>query len=219
MLGREPGRDPARVGKGNTGIAGGGGLDAKCRVLTETAGGPSLACGRLVPWRPVVTGPPSVEAHKPTVRAPSSRGCGWFTSARSLSLYLADAGVSPELEALSRGASCVGKALSLGLSRERGGLARERRERGRGLGQALECTHTSAEAKPRSLARSPVRRGRPVRERWRDSRCTRTHSGVSRSQLPEALLRGRPRQRPHRDERNGSRQLPAFKPRRVWLVP
>lgn len=123
--------DPARVGKGNTGIAGGGGLDAKCRVLTETAGGPSLARGRLVPWRPVVTGPPSVEAHKPTVRAPSSRGCGWFTSARSLSLYLADAGVSPELEALSRGASCVGKALSLGLSRERGGLARERRERGR----------------------------------------------------------------------------------------
>ena len=87
MLGREPGRDPARVGKGNTGIAGGGGLDAKCRVLTETAGGPSLARGRLVPWRPVVTGPPSVEAHKPTVRAPSSRGCGWFTSARSLSLY------------------------------------------------------------------------------------------------------------------------------------
>ena len=81
--------DPARVGKGNTGIAGGGGgLDAKCRVLTETAGGPSLACGRLVPWRPVVTGPPSVEAHKPTVRAPSSRGCGWFTSARSLSLSI-----------------------------------------------------------------------------------------------------------------------------------
>ena len=89
VLGREPGRDPARVGKGTTGIAGGGGLDAKCRVLTiETAGGPSLACGRLVPWRPVVTGPPSVEAHKPTVRAPSSRGCGWFTSARSLSLSL-----------------------------------------------------------------------------------------------------------------------------------
>ena len=142
-----------------------------------------------------------------------------YQRALSLSLYLGDAGVSPELEALSRGASCVGKALSLGLSRERGGLARERRERGRGLGQALECTHTSAEAKPRSLARSPVRRGRPVRGRWRDSRCTRTRAGVSRSQLPEALLRGRPRQRPHRDERNGSRQLPAFKPRRVWLVP
>ena len=88
MLGREPGRDPARVGKGNTGIAGGGGLDAKCRALTETAGGPSLARGRLVPWRPVVAGPPSVEAHKPTVRAPSSRGCGWFTSARALSLSL-----------------------------------------------------------------------------------------------------------------------------------
>ena len=88
MLGREPGRDPARVGKGNTGIAGGGGLDAKCRVLTETAGGPSLARGRLVPWRPVVAGPPSVEAHKPTVRAPSSRGCGWFTSARALSLSI-----------------------------------------------------------------------------------------------------------------------------------
>ena len=99
-----------------------------------------------------------------------------YQRALSLSLYLGDAGVSPELEALSRGASCVGKALSLGLSRERGGLARERRERGRGLGQALECTHTSAEAKPRSLARSPVRRGRPVRERWRDTLVAHAHT-------------------------------------------
>jgi hypothetical protein len=86
MLGRELGRDAARVGEGNTGIAGGGNLDAKCRALIETAGGPSLACGRLVPWRPGVTGPPSVEAHKPAVRAPSSRGSGWFTSERSLSI-------------------------------------------------------------------------------------------------------------------------------------
>ena len=90
MLGRELGRDAARVGEGNTGIAGGVGLDAKCRGLTETAGFPSLACGRHVPGRPVVTGPPSVEARKPAVRAPSSRGCGWFTSACALSLYLAE---------------------------------------------------------------------------------------------------------------------------------
>ena len=165
MLGREPGRDPARVGKGNTGIAGGGGLDAKCRVLTETAGGPSLACGRLVPWRPVVTGPPSVEAHKPTVRAPSSRGCGWFTSARSLSLYLADAGVSPELEALKR-SFMRGESPELGpLKREGRACARAAREREALAKRSSARTQALKPSLARSLARSPVRRGRPVRER------------------------------------------------------
>ncbi len=148
--------DPARVGKGNTGIAGGGGLDAKCRVLTETAGGPSLARGRLVPWRPVVTGPPSVEAHKPTVRAPSSRGCGWFTSARSLSLslYLADAGVSPELEALKRG-FMRGESPELGpLKREGRACARAARER-----EALaKRSSARTQALKPSLARSLARR-------------------------------------------------------------
>jgi hypothetical protein len=43
MLGRELGRDAARVGEGNTGIAGGGNLDAKCRALIETAGGPCVS--------------------------------------------------------------------------------------------------------------------------------------------------------------------------------
>ena len=106
-----------------------------------------------------------------------------YQRALSLSLYLGDAGVSPELEALSRGASCVGKALSLGLSRERGGLARERREREGGLGQALECTHTSAEAKPRSLARSLAGEARETgeREMERLSLHTHTRGGLSLS--------------------------------------
>ncbi len=123
--------DPARVGKGNTGIAGGGGLDAKCRVLTETAGGPSLACGRLVPWRPVVTGPPSVEAHKPTVRAPSSRGCGWFTSARSLSLSIPRRrGREPRARGSLERGFMRGESPELGpLKREGRACARAARER------------------------------------------------------------------------------------------
>ena len=139
----------------------------------------------------------------------------------SLSLYLADAGVSPELEALKRG-FMRGESPELGpLKREGRACARAAREREALAKRSSARTQALKPSLARSLARSLAGEARETgeREMERHSRCTRTHAGVSRSQLPEALLRGRPRQRPHRDERNGSRQLPAFKPRRVWLVP
>ena len=55
---------------------------------------------------------------------------------------------------------------------------------------------------------------RPSRERER----LVAHTWGSLSALGGPVA-GWPRQRSYRDERNGSRQFPAFKPCRVWLVP
>jgi len=53
---------------------------------------------------------------------------------------------------------------------------RESGEREGGLGQALECTHTSAEAKPRSLARSLAGEARETGEREMERLSLHTHT-------------------------------------------
>ena len=106
------------------------------------------------------------------------------------------------------------------------------RERERDLGRVHQCTQA---LKPRLKTRSPVRRGRRERERgpglgtltplpWeeviaRERDSLNTHSARGSLSALGGPVAGNLRQQPYRDERNGSRQLPAFKPRRIWLVP